>query len=107
MHNLASELHQRSTKSEEILWQMVRNRQLEGRKFRRQVPIGSFVLDFFCAEEKLAIEIDGAIHEQQQAGDKLRQEAIESLGIRFLRFSSEAVENNLSEVLKTITQVFK
>ena len=106
MHVLASELRQRSTKSEAILWAALRDRKLGGRKFRRQVPIGAFVLDFYCAEERLAIEIDGGIHRSQQDADTLRQEGIETLNIRFVRVSSEQVEKDLSSVLQTIQSHF-
>ena len=106
MHVLASELRQRSTKSEAILWAALRDRKLVGRKFRRQVPIGAFVLDFYCAEERLAIEIDGGIHRSQQDADTLRQEGIETLNIRFVRVSSEQVEKDLSSVLQTIQSHF-
>jgi very-short-patch-repair endonuclease len=107
MHVLASELRQRSTHSEELLWEALRNRQLGGRKFKRQVPIGAFVLDFYCAEEKLAIEIDGKIHQWQENEDALRQQTLESLGIRFLRLTSEQVENDFDGALEIIRQAYR
>lgn len=102
MHNLASELRQRATLSESLLWEAIRNRQIEGYKFRRQVPIGGFVVDFYCAEQKLAIEVDGSSHRDREQEDRLRQQAIEALGIRFLRFSAEQVETDLQSVLMEI-----
>jgi very-short-patch-repair endonuclease len=107
MHDLAAQLRKEHTESEEILWQALRGRKLDGCKFRRQNPIGAFVVDFLCAEENLVIEVDGAIHEQQRESDALRQEIIESLGLRFLRFSAAEVEHNLNGVLDVIKRSFQ
>lgn len=107
MHDLAAQLRKDHTESEEILWQALRGRKLDGRKFRRQNPIGAFVVDFLCAEENLVIEVDGAIHEQQREADALRHEIIESLGLRFLRFSAAEVEHNLNGVLDVIKRSFQ
>jgi very-short-patch-repair endonuclease len=107
MHDLAAQLRKDHTESEEILWQALRGRKLDGCKFRRQNPIGAFVVDFLCAEENLVIEVDGAIHEQQREADALRQEIIESLGLRFLRFSAAEVEHNLNGVLDVIKRSFQ
>ncbi|TVR25567.1 MAG: endonuclease domain-containing protein, partial [Anaerolineaceae bacterium] len=106
MTELARNFRKEPTQSEAILWQAIRNRQLDGRKFRRQQPVGAFVLDFYCADERLAVEVDGRIHETQQEADRLRQELIEELGIRFVRVTAEAVEKNLSSVLQQIRSVF-
>ena len=106
LHEREAELRAEGTRSEDILWQALRNRWLSGRKFRRQVPIGAFILDFLCAEEKLAIEVDGSIHELQGEAGRLRQETLETLVIRFLRFSVEEVLNDLSGVLKRIEATF-
>jgi very-short-patch-repair endonuclease len=107
MHDLAAQLRKDHTESEEILWQALRGRKLDGCKFRRQNPIGAFVVDFLCAEENLVIEVDGAIHEQQRESDALRHEIIESLGLRFLRFSAAEVEHNLNGVLDVIKRSFQ
>ena len=104
MTEIARKLRKEQTKSEEILWQALRNRKLDGRKFRRQHPIAPFVVDFFCAEENLIVEVDGSVHDspEQQALDRERQSLLESLGLRFVRLRAEAVESNLSECLNTI-----
>jgi len=107
MHDIAGKLRKEHTPSEDILWKALRNRQLEGRKFRRQNPIGAFVVDFYCTDERLAVEVDGPIHETQQEADKLRQEMIESLGTRFVRVTAEQVEQNLPKVLNIIRAAFK
>ena len=80
----------------------MRNRKFWSVNFRRQVPLGSFILDFYCAELALAIEIDGPIHRGQLDADRLRQRAIEELGVRFVRVSAQEVEENLALVLGTI-----
>jgi very-short-patch-repair endonuclease len=77
--------------SEAILWQALRGKQLDGRKFRRQQPIGPFVVDFFCPSERLIVEVDGPIHDQQRDADHRRQELLESLGLRFVRLATAQV----------------
>ncbi|MFB2769083.1 endonuclease domain-containing protein [Pelatocladus sp. BLCC-F211] len=104
MIEIARQFRKEPTPSEAILWQALRNRKLEGRKFRRQQPIGCFIVDFFCADERLIIEVDGLIHQSQQVLDQQRQELLESLGLRFLRLSSELVETNLPVALDNIRQ---
>ena len=106
MIEVARQFRKEPTLSEAILWQALRNRKLEGRKFRRQQPIGCFIVDFFCAAERLIVEIDGPIHESQKILDLQRQELLESLGLRFVRFSSHLVETNLPVALDTISQAF-
>ena len=95
-----------SPPAERALWQHLRNRQLSGYRFRRQHGIGRYVVDFYCPEAKLAIEIDGASHEGADAMeyDGERQRFIENLEIRFLRFTNAQIHNHLPEVLATISQ---
>jgi very-short-patch-repair endonuclease len=92
----------RPTASEEILWTALRGKHLDGLKFRRQHPVGPFVLDFFCAERRVAVEIDGGIHDQQLEADLRRQEAVERLGITFVRIPARMVERDLEESLDLI-----
>jgi very-short-patch-repair endonuclease len=106
MQAIARELRKNPTPTEAILWQAIRKRQLDGRKFRRQMAIGAFVVDFYCASERLAVEVDGAIHQTQQDADRERQKLIESLGIRFVRVSADEVEQNLHAVLEKIRFAF-
>ncbi|WP_448542898.1 endonuclease domain-containing protein [Roseiflexus sp.] len=106
MTEVARQLRRQATKSEEILWQALRGAKLEGRKFRRQQPIGCFVVDFFCAAERLIVEVDGAVHDSQQELDRERQRLLESLGLRFLRLSAHAVETDLAGCLKQIEAAF-
>lgn len=100
------QLRQNITKAEKILWEKVKDRQIEDCKFRRQYSVAEFVIDFYIPELKLAIEIDGDSHFKNGAAeyDKERQVFIESTGIRFIRFTNDDVYNNLSGVLEYIAQ---
>ncbi len=106
MQAIARELRKNPTVAEDKLWQAIRRRQLDERKFRRQVAIGAFVVDFYCSSERLAVEVDGPIHENQREADQIRQELIESLGIRFVRLTNAEVEHNLEASLNAIRQMF-
>ena len=106
MQMVARELRKNPTGAEDKLWQAIRKKQLDGRKFRRQVAIGAFVVDFYCSTERLAVEVDGPIHEQQKEADRTRQELIESLGIRFVRVTNDEVEHKLQAALKKIRDSF-
>ena len=100
------QLRRNMTKAEFLLWQKLRCKQLEGVKFRSQYGVDRFVVDFYCTELKLAIEIDGESHFQDgvQEYDQERQVFIELLGIRFLRFTNDDVYRNLEGVLERIIQ---
>ena len=100
----AKEYRKNSTKSEEIMWRVLRNRQLINLKFRRQYILAGYIIDFYCASHKIAIEVDGSIHDNkaQIEHDKYRQDILESHGIKFIRVRSERVEQNLAEVLKEL-----
>jgi very-short-patch-repair endonuclease len=98
----AKELRKVMTPAEKILWERLRNRQLGGFKFRRQHPMGSFIADFYCAECKLVVEIDGNIHISQAEADAERTAIIESFGYRVIRFRNAEVETNLQTVLNKI-----
>ncbi|KAB2879816.1 DUF559 domain-containing protein [bacterium] len=103
-------LRRRSTKAERTLWQNLRNRGFEGYKFRRQVSVGFFVLDFYCPELKLAMEVDGYTHDSDEAKkyDAERQEIIENYGVRFLHIRDEEVHEDIEKTLKNIkTEILK
>jgi very-short-patch-repair endonuclease len=106
MTEVARQFRKKPTPSEGILWQALRSRKLEGRRFRRQQPIGGFIVDFFCGDERLIVEVDGGVHESQQEADQQRQELLESLGLRVVRVTSELVETNLDEALAVVRQAF-
>jgi len=101
---LARQLRQSYTEEEDILWQALRNRKLGGLKFRRQHPGGIYILDFYCAEKKLEIELDGAQH-FTKAGrfyDKERERFLLNLGIRTIRFANYRIREELENVLEEI-----
>jgi len=101
----AQQLRKQATPAETALWQALRNRQLNGLRFRRQHPVGRFILDFYCPSTKLVIELDGAGHENQQDYDTARTQELEAHGYRVLRFDNQQVMNDLGAVLDEIYQV--
>ena len=98
----AKELRGRMTAAEILLWENLRNRQLGDFKFRRQHPLGQFVVDFYCPACRLVIEIDGEIHLEQGDYDLIRTEQLKALGCQVVRFYNWEVENYLELVLKSI-----
>jgi len=94
------------TLGEIALWREIKNKKL-GVRFSRQIPIDQFIVDFYCKELQIAIEVDGAIHfkEGYQEKDARRQHRIESLGVSVVRFSDLDVKNNLGWVLTEIRNV--
>jgi len=100
-------LRKRQTKSEKLLWQALRSRKLDGLKFLRQHPIGHSIVDFYCHENRLVIEIDGGIHLNADVKDrdKIRQKMIEDYDIRFFRCTTNEVESNLEGVLAGILKI--
>lgn len=90
------------TKAEKLLWSKLRNRQLGGYKFRRQHPIGNYIADFYCAEVRLIVEVDGEIHAFQEAYDRERTEWLEERGYKVLRFINLHVLQHTSGVLEAI-----
>jgi len=99
-------LRRNMPKEEIVLWSRIRRKQIGGYKFRRQYSIGSYVLDFYCPVLKLVIEIDGKSHNSSdiKSYDQERQKEIEGLGIAFLRFNNEEINNNLDGVLERIDE---
>ncbi len=97
-------LRRQMTPSEQMLWRRLRDRKLDGWKLRRQHAIGAFVLDFYCDELKLAIEVDGGIHNisGRIERDRSRQEILAGLGLRFIRVQSEEVERDVEAVIEQL-----
>jgi len=102
MKQLARTLRKQQTDAEKLLWSQLRNRQLEGCKFRRQQPIGPYIADFLSLEPKLIIELDGGQHTEQQDEDSKRTRYLQVLGYRVLRFWNQEVLNDLDAVLEAI-----
>jgi very-short-patch-repair endonuclease len=91
-----------SAPAEQILWQHLRGRRLDGVKFRRQVPVGPYVVDFVCHETKLVVELDGASHEERVEHDAERTAYLGQQGLRVIRFLNEDVHRDVVAVLRTI-----
>jgi len=87
-----------------MLWERLRKKKCRNFKFRRQHPLGEFIVDFFCYEAMLVIELDGEVYhdEYQRERDAERTNILNELGIRVLRFKNEAIFNDVEGVLKTI-----
>jgi very-short-patch-repair endonuclease len=104
IYEQARGLRKKSTQAENILWQQLRSRRVKGMKFRRQHPLGPFILDFYCIEQRLVIEVDGPIHNRQAEQDIERTHMLSSLGCLVIRFTNDEIEYNLPEVLARIIQ---
>ena len=100
LKNFRKELRKRLTPAEARLWAHIKNNQLNY-KFRRQHSVGKYILDFYCAQKKLAVELDGSPHDTEQgfAKDKERTEYLQRLGIKVIRFENKDVIKNLEGVL--------
>lgn len=104
LKEIARTLRKNSTFGEILLWKKLRNKQLLGYDFHRQKPIDQFIVDFYCSELLLAIEIDGGSHNSDEAREKddARQKHLELLGVNFLRFNEQDVRKNIDYVLEVI-----
>jgi very-short-patch-repair endonuclease len=98
----ARKLRRPMTPAEAKLWQRLRRRQLSGHYFRRQHPIGNFITDFYCAEARLVVEVDGDVHVMQEEYDSVRTEWLEERGYRVIRFTNDEVFRQLDVVLESI-----
>jgi len=105
--NLGRELRRQGTHSERVLWQKLRNKQLTGVKFRRQQPIGKYIVDFVSFDKKVIIEIDGGQHNEDRivGQDEIRTAWLNSQGFRVIRFWNNEVLDNLEGVLFQIQAV--
>jgi very-short-patch-repair endonuclease len=100
----ARELRRNSTDAERWLWQRLRDRQLLGHKFRRQAPMGPYIVDFICRARKLVIEVDGSQHGQQEDYDEGRTQFLATQGYRVLRYWNNEVLQQGEAVLESIVQ---
>jgi very-short-patch-repair endonuclease len=101
LRDVARALRKLSTDTEVYLWRYLRDRQIEGFKFRRQQPVGSYVVDFVNLEKKVVIELDGGQH-AHHPDDRIRDKWLRAEGYQVLRFWDNEVFNNLEGVLETI-----
>jgi very-short-patch-repair endonuclease len=103
LKHLARKLRKESTLSEVLLWKQIKGKAI-GYEFHRQVPVDNFIVDFFCHELCLAIEIDGSSHDNELAiaNDITRQQRLEGMGLRFIRFTDKDVKTNISGVVRAL-----
>jgi cyclase len=102
----AKDLRNRMTEAEIVLWGYLKQKP-SGYKFRRQHPLGLYIADFYCHKLLLVIEVDGKIHEREDVArnDKERQEIIESLGLKVIRFTNEEVHKQFEKVVSEIEKI--
>ena len=102
----AKQLRKNSTDAEHQLWRVLRSRQLAGHKFRRQQPLGGFIVDFVCFEKRLVVEVDGGQHNEplQAANDSERSTWLEQQGFRVLRFWNHEILREIESVKETIAR---
>ena len=105
----ARSLRSAMTDAEQVLWQHIRRKQIQGVQFYRQKPLLSFIVDFYCPAAKLVIEVDGSQHfdEGNQAKDQSRDAALTGLGLRVLRFDNRQILLETNAVLIVIDEVVK
>lgn len=100
----AKALRENQTEAESLLWEALRNRQINGMKFRRQHTVSSFIVDFYCHESLLVIELDGSIHDDPEVAerDKIRTGVFLEMGLQVIRFKNEDVINDINAILLKI-----
>ena len=91
--------------AETRFWQMVRDRKLDGLKFRRQAPLAGLTVDFYCAELKLVVELDGGVHRLREAEDAARDERLRSAGFQVIRVGNEAFLSNPNMLFSAIRRL--
>lgn len=101
MLNRRRDLRTKSTPAENLLWNKLRRKSL-GWKFKRQFSIDNYVVDFYCPDKKLAIELDGNVHKYRKEYDEYRTKYINAFGIKEIRFRNDEIINNIGEVIKQI-----
>ena len=99
---LAQTMLKDMTAPEKKLWLKLKNKQIDGLRFRRQHPIGRYIADFYCHELKLVIELDGAIHDDRKEYDENRDAFLKAGGYSLLRFSNNSIEDSIDDVVKKI-----
>ena len=100
----ARKLRAEATDAERALWSRLRRRQVLDCKFRRQQPLGRYIVDYVCFEKRLIVEVDGSQHIEQQSYDEARTQWLESQGYRVLRFWNDEVLNRTESVVEAIAE---
>jgi very-short-patch-repair endonuclease len=103
----ARRLRRNQTPGEIEMWRILRNRQFSGAKFRRQHPIGPYIVDFFCAEHDLVIEVDGDSHAYKVKRDQDRSDWLSNQGYRIIRFTETEIQNQREDVLNEVWEVMQ
>jgi very-short-patch-repair endonuclease len=104
MHKTARALRRRSTETEKLMWSRLRGRRLQGIKFKRQVPIANYIVDFVALDLKFIVEVDGGQHQIQAAADAERTRVLEEWGYHVVRVWNNDVLGNIDGVLEAILQ---
>ena len=101
---LRQTLRNNATSAEAILWRALKGKQVDGLKFRRQFGVGPYVIDFYCPEIRLGIELDGGVHKTSYTNeyDEMRTKFLNENRIRILRFDNEVVYNNMEGIIEAI-----
>ena len=99
----ARELRRQGILAETIFWKQVRAKKF-GYNFYRQKPLGNYIVDFYCPALKLVVEIDGSSHQDRKQYDKIREEFLQSIGLRVIRFSDTEIKDNIHSVIKTLKE---
>ena len=100
----ARKLRKGSTLSEILLWKRLKNKQVNGKKFRRQVPIDRYIVDFYCHKLKLVIEVDGSSHYENEKYDMTRDKRLKEFGVYVLRIPDSQVKKNIQGVVCEIEE---
>jgi very-short-patch-repair endonuclease len=102
LEEAARSMRRQPTSAEDMLWGALQKKQVAGLRFRRQHPVGRFILDFYCPSHRLVVEVDGGVHDAQQERDAARTQALETHGYRVLRFRNDEVLHDLPSVVSRI-----
>ena len=100
----ARELRRKMTLAEILLWKQLKGKQLCGYDFDRQRPLGRRIVDFYCKDLKLAVDLDGSVHDYTREKDEQRQRELEALGVTLLRFWNYEVKNDIAAVVRRIEE---
>jgi very-short-patch-repair endonuclease len=103
----ARTLRSNSSTSEILLWNQLKSKKFHGLDFHRQKPIGSCIVDFYCSQKKLVIEIDKGTYSEKIAKDRMRDVYLESLGLKVVRFLDRDVKTNMEGILKLLERIME
>lgn len=109
LREFAREMRRAPVLTERVLWRLLRDRRLDGLKFRRQVPLGSYIADFVCFQHRIIVEADGPRHDSEEAKayDAQRDADLMDMGYRVIRFRNDEVMSNALHVFRTILAVVR